>query len=86
MKNNYAKQFLTGIAMLVLLITNANAQSNNALDFDGSNDFVTSPQGSSLIAGSQNISLSLWVYPRNSVPGFPDFDGFAGLRNNSFMS
>ena len=82
MKNNYAKQFLTGIAMLGLFISKTNAQSNNALDFDGTNDYITSPQGSSLIAGSQNISLAMWVYPTNPAPVFPDFDGFGGIRNN----
>ncbi len=83
MKNNYKNLFIAFAVLFLISATNRlNAQGSNALDFDGSNDFVTSPQGSSLIAGSSNISLAMWVYPRNAAPVFPDFDGFGGIRNN----
>lgn len=59
------------------------AQSNNALAFDGINDVVTVPAASALIANSSGLSLTAWVYPTNPAPVFPNFDGFAGFRNNS---
>ncbi len=75
-------------AFVILILTNTfissvSAQSQNALDFDGLDDQVVSVNASSLIANSSQISLSFWVYPRNPVPGFPDFDGFAGFRDNT---
>lgn len=57
------------------------AQSQNALDFDGIDDEVVVPGASSLIAGSNQLSITCWVYPTNSNPMYPDFDGFAGFRN-----
>ncbi|MEI2758091.1 MAG: LamG-like jellyroll fold domain-containing protein [Bacteroidia bacterium] len=75
-------------AFVILILANAfissvSAQSQNALDFDGLDDQVVSVNASSLIANSSQISLSFWVYPRNPVPGFPDFDGLAGFRDNT---
>jgi hypothetical protein len=57
------------------------AQSQNALDFDGIDDEVIVPNASSLIAGSNQLSITCWVYPTNAAPMYPDFDGFAGFRN-----
>lgn len=57
------------------------AQPQNALDCDGVDDFVTVPNASGLIANATSMSLICWVYPRNSAPAYPNFDGFAGLRN-----
>ncbi|HKR05931.1 MAG TPA: LamG-like jellyroll fold domain-containing protein [Bacteroidia bacterium] len=70
--------------MILLLLTNKKitAQSQNALDFDGTDDYVSAPGGSQLINGAGLMSLTMWVYPVNPVIGFPDFDGFAGIRNN----
>ena len=65
----------------VMLSFNIHAQ-NNALAFDGINDNVIAPSASSLIAGSAALSLTAWVYPTNPTPTFPNFDGFAGFRNN----
>jgi hypothetical protein len=68
----------------LLLFTTAvitNAQPQNALDFDGVDDKVTVTAASGLVANAPGISLTCWVYPRNSAPGFPDFDGIAGFRN-----
>lgn len=75
-------------AFVIFILTNTfissvSAQSQNALDFDGLDDQVVSVNASSLIANSSQISLSFWVYPRNPVPGFPDFDGLAGFRDNT---
>jgi hypothetical protein len=56
--------------------------NNNALDFDGIDDFAFAPNASNLIAGSSNLSMSMWVYPRNTIPSYPDFDGFGGFRDD----
>ncbi len=56
--------------------------AQNALDFDGINDQVVVPNASSTIANG-NLSLAFWVYPTNPNPGFPDFDGIAGFRNDA---
>lgn len=60
----------------------AYSQGNNALDFDGIDDMVEAPGASGLIANSYHLTLSCWVYPTNAFPSFPDFDGFAGFRND----
>jgi hypothetical protein len=55
--------------------------NSNALAFDNIDDFVEAPNASALIAGSNNISMSMWVYPENSALSYPDFDGFGGFRD-----
>lgn len=70
------------LALLVCTIT-ATAQTQNALDFDGVDDRVTVANASALLVGGSGISLSCWFYPRNAAPGFPDFDGIAGFRNEN---
>lgn len=59
-----------------------NAQQN-ALDFDNIDDQITVANASATIANSTAMSLSFWVYPTNANINFPDFDGFAGFRNNT---
>ena len=55
--------------------------AQNALDFDGVNDYVDAPNASALVANSTTISMSMWVYPKSNSSGYPDFDGYAGIRN-----
>lgn len=77
---------LTSILRLcgfLLISGSVHAQSNNALAFDGANDAVTVTGASALIANSTGMSLTCWVYPTNAAPSFPNFDGFAGIRNNT---
>ncbi|MBS1582051.1 MAG: T9SS type A sorting domain-containing protein [Bacteroidetes bacterium] len=57
------------------------AQVQNALDFDGLDDQVSVEGASDLIVGGTGITLTCWVYPTNPFPSYPDFDGFAGFRN-----
>ncbi|MFK7949356.1 MAG: LamG-like jellyroll fold domain-containing protein [Saprospiraceae bacterium] len=78
MKSHYKSLIL--LFFIALLSNTTNAQ--NALSFDGINDYITVPNASGQIA-NQNMSLSLWVYPTNPAPNFPNLDGFAGIRNNS---
>lgn len=59
------------------------AQSENAISFDNFDDYITAPSASSLIAGSTEISMTFWVLAANTAPTYPDYDGFAGFRNNN---
>ena len=78
------KQILSIILFLSAFFSSQKivAQHQNALDFDGIDDEVIVGAASSLIAGSSAYSLSCWVYPTNTAPVFPDYDGFAGFRND----
>ncbi len=71
------------LALCMFIATASRSQTNNALAFDGINDYVSVPGASSLIAGAPGLSLTAWVYPTNPAPVFPNFDGFAGFRNNT---
>ena len=53
------------------------------MNFDGEADYVEVPYGSAMIANTGQITLSGWVYPRNTNSGWPDFDAFFGFRNES---
>ena len=79
MRSHYA--FIGSLFLLTALPGGAFAQ--NALDFDGVNDKVTVPAASSLIVGGTGITLTCWVYPRNAATAYPDFDGFAGMRDET---
>lgn len=74
---------------LILLLASAfsslnlSAQSDNALYFDNFDDHVTVPGASAGIVNSNAMSMTMWIYPENTAPAFPDFDGFGGFRNNS---
>ena len=70
------------LLFFILLLQAPIAHSQGALDFDGIDDQIMVPGASALIANS-NLSLSFWVYPTNPAPNYPNFDGFAGFRNNS---
>jgi hypothetical protein len=76
------KKHFTFIICLCLAL-GINVQGQNALDFDGIDDFVIVPNASSLITTGTGISFGLWVYPRNVAPAFPNFDSFGGFRNNT---
>jgi hypothetical protein len=66
----------------VILLNGLNAQTQNALDFDGIDDQVIVPNGGALISTGTGISMGMWVYPRNTAPNFPNLDCFGGFRNN----
>ncbi len=70
------------VATALTLNLPGTAQEYNALDFDGIDDQVTVPAASALITGGTGITLTCWSYPTNAAPAFPDFDGFAGLRDD----
>lgn len=73
-----------GITLFIFSIScllTSQAFSQGVIDFDGINDNITVPNASSFIANSQ-LSMSAWVYPTNPSPGWPDFDGILGFRND----
>lgn len=57
-------------------IGNAKAQSNQYLDFDGVDDYVNIPNASTLIAGSNAISITGWFYDNQLSYG----QGLMGFR------
>lgn len=66
---------------LICCSINAAVAQQNALDFDGIDDYVQVSNASALIANQTGFSMSCWVYPTNAAPGFPNFDGVMGFRN-----
>jgi hypothetical protein len=73
--------FLLCITLSISLISES--QVLNALDFDGSNDYVTVPNASGILVGQTAWSMSCWAYLTNSAPSYPNFDGIIGIRNES---
>src|SRR6188768_3193373 len=69
--------------LLIATALDLSAQTQNALDFDGVDDRVRVPNASALIANAAGTSMACWFYPRNASPGFPNFDGIAGFRNEN---
>lgn len=84
MLNQYLSfgRFFVCAAIAAFSFQNVKAQSENSLSFDGVDDKVTATGASSLISNS-NISMSCWVYPTNSAPNYPNFDGIVGFRNDA---
>lgn len=71
------------LAGFFCLILSNHSEAQNSFNFDGTDDYATSANGSSVIANAAGISLSFWVFPTQSSPGYPDFGGMAGFRNES---
>lgn len=83
MKAHVLRISLSVVSVLVFLCPSAIlAQTENALSFDNIDDEVLVPNASGMIAGSNQITLTCWVKPNNANITFPDYDGFAGIRNN----
>ncbi|HQV01056.1 MAG TPA: hypothetical protein PLO59_07845, partial [Bacteroidia bacterium] len=76
------KQFTLKIYALLLtclLSTQMQAQSNQYLDFDGVDDFVTTNNASALIAGAPGYTMTGWFYCNALSYG----QGMMGLRATS---
>ena len=69
--------------VLSFLLSFSAFSQQNSLDFDNTNDYVNVPAASALIAGSNQISMTMWVKPVNTSFTYPDYDGFGGFRNNT---
>mgnify|MGYP001627349855 CR=1 FL=1 len=75
------KSYLLFFALLLCNFTGF--AQENALDFDGFDDYANVPSASALIANQAAFSMSCWVFPTNPNPAFPNFDGVIGFRNES---
>ena len=71
------------ILLNIVSICFVEAQNSYSLDFDGLADSVVIIDGSAMIASSDQMTLSGWVYPRNTNTGWPDFDAYFGFRNET---
>ena len=71
------------ITIFIVSKYSVRAQNSYSLDFDGGGDYVEIIDESAMIANTDQMTLSGWVYPRNTNSGWPDFDGFFGFRNNN---
>lgn len=70
------------LPLAMLLAAPGQAQTQNALDFDGVNDQVVVVNAAAFIPGATAYSMTFWVKPQNANPSFPNFDGFAGFRDD----
>lgn len=69
--------FLLGCSLAVT------AQPQNSFHFDGVDDYIGQSNGTANLASLPAFSMACWVYPTNSSPAFPNFDGIIGYRNES---
>jgi len=76
--------YLFSFILALVIFNQLNAQQENALNFDGIDDYAAAASASSLIVGATGISLSCWVYPVNPNSTFPNFDGMCGFRDEAF--
>lgn len=76
---------MTKKLLLFVLFTvwNTSFSQGNYLDFDGVNDNVDIPNSENAVANATAITLSCKVFPKSTNPGFPNFNGIAGYRNES---
>ncbi len=75
------KKIFYCIIFSILSINTIEAQNSHSLNFNGQSDYIEVTDASAMIANSDQISITGWVYPRNTNSGWPDFDGFFGFRN-----
>jgi len=78
MKSLYLKFSSLLIAFSLFAFTEVNSQSNQYLDFDGTNDYVNVPAATSLIAGSSAISMTGWFFDSQLSYG----QGMMGIRGS----
>ncbi len=59
------------------------AGAGNALDFDGSNDYLTVPHNAALNLNGGDFTLEAWVYPEATNPGSILLKGLGGLNQDA---
>ena len=69
----------SAILLAVPLALTSLAQTQNALDFDGTGDQITVPNASALIANSPGFSMTCWVKPSSGT----NHDGLVGFRDEA---
>jgi len=77
------KTLLISFLLSFFALHTSQSFAQNALDFDGVDDFIALPNTSASIVGGSGITVSCYVFPRNVNAGWPDMDGYVGFRNNS---
>lgn len=66
---------------VILMSAGVMAHPGNALEFDG-DDYVEIANASTLIAGSDTLTISGWVYAQTPNASWPNLDGFFGIRDD----
>ena len=75
--------FLKLTTLLLLIFASYLLQAQgNAAEFDGTTGYIE-VEGASQYITDDGITMEAWVFPRNVAPGFPDFDGILGVRNDT---
>ncbi|NVK27709.1 MAG: T9SS type A sorting domain-containing protein [Flavobacteriia bacterium] len=72
---------LSTLFLSACIATSSAVFGQNAFNFDGIDDYASAPNASGLVAGSNSIALSIWVYPTSSAP--TQHGGMAGFRNET---
>ena len=75
------KKLFYFIIFSIISIYTVEAQNSHSLNFNGQSDYIEVIDASAMISNSVQMSITGWVYPRNTNSGWPDFDGFFGFRN-----
>lgn len=77
------KAYLFGLFLLLFGWLHAQTLHQSALQFDGNGDYISTSQAGAAIGNSAAFSMAFWVMPLNANPAWPNFDGFAGFRNDA---
>ena len=84
MKHIYQSIKLFLVLFFAMSTNSMNAQSNQYLDFDGVDDYVNVTNASTLIAGSNAISITGWFYD-NQLSYGQGMMGFRGTAGGFYM-
>ncbi len=66
---------------LIILFVSLSFSQNYSLDFNGDGNYVEVANASAVIVNNSQMTISGWIYPRNTQVGWPDLDAFFGFRN-----
>ncbi|MEY4594665.1 MAG: hypothetical protein RIQ47_1075, partial [Bacteroidota bacterium] len=84
MSTFYKKLSTLCVLLTVLFSLPSFSQSNQYLDFDGVDDFVSVPNGTATIAGSTQITIAGWFYD-NQLSYGQGLMGFRGTAGGFYM-
>ena len=84
MKHFFSKLMTVASMCIALTSTRLSAQSNQYLDFDGTDDYVNVPNASQVIAGSNAFSITGWFYD-NALGYGQGMMGFRATAGGFYM-
>ena len=84
MKYFYRSFFIGCLMGLLLSSASSTAQTNQYLDFDGVDDFVSIPNGTAAIAGSNAMTIAGWFYD-NQLSYGQGLMGFRGTAGGFYL-